>query len=127
MKRLLTKHVLITGASEGLGRQLALDFADESASSLALLARNLPLLQKLKEEIEERAKHCKVTLIQADLSNPQEIERVIAITLSAFNGKLDVLINNASTLGPTPMPMLVDYSLFDFQKVLSTTCWRRSF
>jgi NAD(P)-dependent dehydrogenase (short-subunit alcohol dehydrogenase family) len=61
-----------------------------------------------------------VHTIQADLATPPEIERVIGLTLEYFSGRLDVLLNNASTLGPSPMPMLVDYPLDDFQRVIAT-------
>ena len=43
-----------------------------------------------------------------------------AATLSEFQGRLDVLVNNASTLGPTPMPYLLDYPPEEFRRVLET-------
>ncbi len=120
MNRLENKHVLITGASEGLGRQLAIDFASEGAKALAIVSRRKEQLQQVKTEIESRFPGTFVLTIQADLSQLNEIERVVASTLNAFRGNLDVLINNASTLGPAPMPMLIDYALDDFQRVIST-------
>ncbi len=54
------------------------------------------------------------------MSKPKDIERLIATTLDAFGGRLDVLVNNASTIGPSPMPYLLDYPLEDFQNVLNT-------
>ena len=59
-------------------------------------------------------------VIEADLSKPNDIERLIATTLDAFGGRLDVLVNNASTIGPSPMPYLLDYPLEDFRNVLNT-------
>jgi NAD(P)-dependent dehydrogenase (short-subunit alcohol dehydrogenase family) len=61
-----------------------------------------------------------VLAIEADVSKPKDIERLIAATLAAFGGRLDVLVNNASTLGPSPMPYLLDYPLEDFQNLLNT-------
>ncbi|MGH9831366.1 MAG: SDR family oxidoreductase, partial [Blastocatellia bacterium] len=58
-------------------------------------------------------------VIGADLSRQEEIERVVATTLAEFGGGLDALVNNASSLGPTPMPYLLDYPLEDFRNVLS--------
>ena len=48
------------------------------------------------------------------------MDRIAATTLAAFGGKVDVLVNNASALGPTPMPFLLDYPLADFRHVLDT-------
>ena len=120
MNRLNTKHVLITGASKGLGRQLALDFACEGAAALSLCARNLNSLLTLKHEINKIAPDSNVIVVEADMSRPADIERLFAVTLNEFRGRLDVLINNASALGPAPMPFLLDYPLEDFQTVLNT-------
>jgi NAD(P)-dependent dehydrogenase (short-subunit alcohol dehydrogenase family) len=54
-----------------------------------------------------------------DLSQDAEVERLAALTLTALGGRLDVLVNNASTLGATPMPYLLDYPLEDFQRTLN--------
>jgi NAD(P)-dependent dehydrogenase (short-subunit alcohol dehydrogenase family) len=120
MNRLNTKHVLITGASKGLGRQLALDFACEGAAALSLCARNLNSLLTLKHEINKIAPDSNVIVVEADMSRPADIERLFAVTLNEFRGRLDVLINNASALGPAPMPFLLDYPFEDFQTVLNT-------
>ena len=45
---------------------------------------------------------------------------MVAQTLREFQGKLDILVNNASILGPTPMPYLLDYPLEDFRQVINT-------
>lgn len=119
-ERLKGKYILITGASEGLGRQLAIDFAKNGAAGVALVARNLSKLQAVHEAIDSIAPNTDVVLIQADLSDLTRAEHVVGLTMNAFKGKLDVLVNNASTLGPTPMPLLVDYPLSGFETVLKT-------
>jgi NAD(P)-dependent dehydrogenase (short-subunit alcohol dehydrogenase family) len=120
MGKLEGKNILITGASQGLGRELGLAFAREGAAGLALAARHLKFLQQLRDELRAIAPSSKVLAIEADVSKAKDIERLIATTLDAFGGRLDVLINNASTIGPVPMPYLLDYPLEDFQNVLST-------
>jgi NAD(P)-dependent dehydrogenase (short-subunit alcohol dehydrogenase family) len=120
MNRLNRKKILVTGASRGLGRQLALDFAREGAAALALCARHSQPLAKVRDEVMVVAPEIKVVLIEADLSRPLDIERLFAITLHEFHGRLDVLVNNASVLGPSPMPYLLDYPLEEFQAVLNT-------
>jgi NAD(P)-dependent dehydrogenase (short-subunit alcohol dehydrogenase family) len=118
MKRLEGKYALITGASQGLGRQLAIDFAREGATGISVTARNVEALRELQAEIRAAAPEARVISIGADLSRQEDIERVVATTLTEFGGRLDVLVNNASTLGPTPMPYLLDYPLEDFRNVL---------
>ena len=119
MKQLADKFALITGASQGLGRELALAFAREDVRGLALVARGKEGLQKVKSEIAAIAPTATVETIQADLGSIAEIERLAAIALEACGGRLDILINNASTLGPVPMPYLLDYPVDDFQQVLN--------
>lgn len=152
MGRLQGKYILITGASQGLGRQLALDFAREGAAGIAIVARSEQALKQVKEEILNSSRHVvlavaadltipgeiervmnqvktqlsakqpqiKVLTIAADLTKAEEIERVVATTLNEFDGRLDVLVNNASTIGVTPMPYLLDYPLEDFRNVINT-------
>jgi NAD(P)-dependent dehydrogenase (short-subunit alcohol dehydrogenase family) len=118
MNRLNGKYVLITGASRGLGRHLALDFAREGAAGLVLVARNAPTLNEVTRQVLEIAPQARVLAVVADLGREQDVERVAAATLGAFGGRLDVLVNNASLLGPSPMPFLLDYPLDDFRAVL---------
>jgi NAD(P)-dependent dehydrogenase (short-subunit alcohol dehydrogenase family) len=120
MKRLNGKYALITGASQGLGRQLAMDFARQGAAGIAVVARRGERLNELRDRIYEVAPKAQVLAITADLTRQVEIERVVATTLTEFNGHLDVLINNASTIGPSPMPFLLDYPLEDFHTVINT-------
>jgi NAD(P)-dependent dehydrogenase (short-subunit alcohol dehydrogenase family) len=120
MKRLEGKYVLITGASRGLGRQLALDFAREGAAALSLVARDRETLGEVRERVRERAPNVRLLSIVADLRRQEEIERVVATTLGEFDGRLDVLVNNASIIGPVPLPYLLDYPLEDFRAVLDT-------
>jgi NAD(P)-dependent dehydrogenase (short-subunit alcohol dehydrogenase family) len=120
MNRLNGKYILITGASQGLGRQLALDFAREGAAGIAIVARRAEALKKVRKSIERIGPETRVLEIDADLSDEENIERVVATTLSEFNGRLDVLVNNASEIGPTPLPYLLDYPLDDFRSVMNT-------
>ncbi len=120
MRRLDGKYVLITGASRGLGRALALEFAREGAAGLALVARGREALDAVVAEAREIAPAAVVHGSVADVSIPADVERVVATALDAFGGRLDVLVNNASTLGPSPMPYLIDYPLDEFRRVLET-------
>jgi NAD(P)-dependent dehydrogenase (short-subunit alcohol dehydrogenase family) len=127
MGKLTGKNILITGASQGLGRQLALELAREGAAGLALVARHADPLAKVRDEIRKAgpsrtggSNKIDIVTIEADVSKPRDIERIVAMTLAEFGGHLDVLINNASTIGPSPMPYLLDYPVEDFRNVLDT-------
>src|SRR5258708_25661848 len=119
MKLLSDRFALITGASQGLGRELALAYARADVRGLALVARGKESLQKLKSDINKIAPAATVAIIQADLGSVTDIDRVAPITLEPCDARLDVLVNNASTLGPVPLPYLLDYPADDFQQVLN--------
>jgi NAD(P)-dependent dehydrogenase (short-subunit alcohol dehydrogenase family) len=120
MNRLQGKYALITGASQGLGREVAIAYAQEGVAGIAIVARNAQKLAELRDRIDEIAPETKILVVVADLARQEEIERVVATTLNEFNGRLDILINNASALGPSPMPYLLDYPLEDFHNVINT-------
>jgi uncharacterized protein len=85
--------VLITGASAGIGRELALQFGPR-AETLVLVARRLERLNQLREELLGRCPELKVVVLAADLSDEQEIDRLLT-NVSAQAGAVDVLVNNA--------------------------------
>src|SRR5438094_2492959 len=120
MERLAGKNILITGASQGLGREMALRFAREGAGGLSLVARHRDQLSQVCDAIRKLALKTDVVTIEADVSKPRDIERIVATTLAQFKDRLDVLVNNASTIGPSPMPYLLDYPVEDFREVLDT-------
>ncbi|MED2972253.1 SDR family NAD(P)-dependent oxidoreductase [Fictibacillus sp. B-59209] len=110
----MKKVVMITGASRGLGKALALYFAKEGFN-LAICARTEGELLNVKEETE--AYGADVLAVTADASRARDVERFVALTEDYF-GHIDVLINNASMLGPSPMPYLLDYPEEDFAEVI---------
>src|SRR5213596_3657847 len=95
MNRLADKNILITGASQGLGREMALRFAREDAAGLSLVARHADKLNAVRDELRKLAPKIDIVTIEADVSKPRDIERIVATTLAQFNGQLDVLVNNA--------------------------------
>lgn len=105
---------MITGASKGLGKALTLYFAREGYN-LAICSRNEEAIENTKKEAEKLG--ADVLAIRADMSKAKDVERFVALTEEYF-GKIEVLINNASILGPSPMPYLLDYPEQDFEEVL---------
>lgn len=87
------KNVLITGASSGIGAELARNFA-RGGASLALLARN-------KEALEEVARDCRnfgapsAHVFPCDLTDNGNIESAVRAAVLVFNGNVDVVVLNA--------------------------------
>ncbi|MCP3739884.1 SDR family NAD(P)-dependent oxidoreductase [Rossellomorea sp. BNER] len=105
--------VMITGASKGLGKALALAFA-RSGSRLAICSRGEESLNQVRDEIA--ALGTEVVAVTADASDANDVDRFVSVTESTF-GSVDVLINNASIFGPGPR-LLLDYAQNDFEEVL---------
>jgi NAD(P)-dependent dehydrogenase (short-subunit alcohol dehydrogenase family) len=95
---------LITGASRGLGRALARALADR-AWRLVLDARGAEDLAAVEAELRDRTD---VVAIAGDVAD--EAHRR-ALLDAVAGGRLDLLVNNASLLGPSPQPKLADYDL----------------
>src|SRR5687767_2337852 len=91
MKRMEGRTVLVTGASKGVGRAIALALAHEGAS-LALLSRTGAGLEGLSREIA--ATGVAVSAGGADVLKPAEIDAAVGAALKA-HGKIDVLVNAA--------------------------------
>jgi 3-oxoacyl-[acyl-carrier protein] reductase len=89
------KVVVVTGASRGIGRAIALGMADEGARVVAV-ARDKAALDKLATEARARS-HRDALAIGADLSQLAEVERVIAQAQRTC-GRIDVLVNNAGAI-----------------------------
>jgi NAD(P)-dependent dehydrogenase (short-subunit alcohol dehydrogenase family) len=114
MRQLQGLTVAITGASRGLGRGLAVGFAREGAA-LALCARDETVLDGAAAEARRHG--VDVLSLAADMGSARDIERFVATTLARF-GRVDVLVNNASDLGPVPLPFLSDAPSAGLQRVL---------
>lgn len=93
--------VLITGASQGLGAELARGYAREGAA-LVLTARTAESLDAIQRELKAFSK---IVAIAGDVADDEHVHALIDTALERF-GRIDILINNASTLGASPMPAL---------------------
>ncbi len=82
---------VITGASSGLGLQMAHGFAQQGAD-LVLMARRMERLEKIAEEF--RAKGVKCLPIKCDVTNTDEINKAAEFAIKEY-GKIDILVNNA--------------------------------
>jgi NAD(P)-dependent dehydrogenase (short-subunit alcohol dehydrogenase family) len=105
---------LITGASRGLGRALAL-LLSAAGAKVVMVARNPTELAAAVAEVT--AAGGVAFGITADVGDKQQIH-AIAGEAAALLGPIELLIHNASTLGPTPLPLLLDTECEDFERVL---------
>ena len=94
---------IVTGASRGLGRALAESLA-ERGWRLVIDARDGVALEAAAATLRERAE---VVAVAGDVADPAHREALVA----AAGGPVDLLVNNASTLGPSPLPQLARYPL----------------
>jgi NAD(P)-dependent dehydrogenase (short-subunit alcohol dehydrogenase family) len=95
---------LITGTSLGLGRALATELA-RRGWSLVVDARRADLLDDLTRAMPPGS----VTALPGDVADP--LHRADLLSAVEGHGRLDLLVNNASRLGPSPLPLLRDYPL----------------
>jgi NAD(P)-dependent dehydrogenase (short-subunit alcohol dehydrogenase family) len=110
------RGVLITGASKGLGAALAEELAAAGAR-VALVARGADELRRTVERI--RAIGGEAHALPADVSDKAAVHG-IAGAAAALVGPIEVLVNNASALGPVPLRLLLDTECEDFEAVLQT-------
>ncbi len=111
-----TSHrtALITGASRGLGLALARTLA-EDGWTLIIDARGEEALESVRAEI---SRYTRVVAIPGDVTDPEHREDLAGAAREA--GGVDALVNNASILGPSPQPDLLDYPLDIFEQVHRT-------
>jgi NAD(P)-dependent dehydrogenase (short-subunit alcohol dehydrogenase family) len=110
---LFGKIALITGASKGLGRAMALALSNAGAT-VALVSRDAEKLENVKQEIESSGGKAKVII--ADVAKEENV-RGLESAVSGQLGKVQILINNA---GMNIRKNLVDFSLDEWRTVLDT-------
>jgi NAD(P)-dependent dehydrogenase (short-subunit alcohol dehydrogenase family) len=94
-RALAGKAALVTGGGSGIGRGTALALAERGAS-VVVVGRRRDALEMTA------ALHPDIQGVAGDVSSPVDVDRFMRVALEAL-GRLDVLVNNAGTLAPTPL------------------------
>jgi 3-oxoacyl-[acyl-carrier protein] reductase len=108
---------LITGASRGIGRAIALRLAEAGATTV-LAARIEQTLQDVAQMI--RATGATTLVVPTDVTDEQQLTTLVERTLSQF-GRLDILVNNAG--GGTPRTPIVKARIADWEWTLRVNLW----
>ena len=114
----MKKVVLITGASSGIGLETAIQFARQGAH-ISMCGRNKERLDRAYEECtKERIENTQqIIRIQCDMTNDNDVKSMVEQTLTTFDGRLDVLVNNAGTL---EYGTIENTSLEQYDRVMNT-------
>ena len=105
-------RVAVTGGTSGLGRALVREFSEREASVAFIARDHVRVARVMREEPGTLG-------ISGDVADKHAIHP-IALQLLAWRGGLDVLVNNASSLGPVPLALLADTECEDFERALAT-------
>lgn len=120
-KRLGGRLALVTGASRGIGRAVAIALAREGAHVI-LLARTIGGLEEVDDDI--RAVGSAATLVTMDLSQAEKVDQLGPSIYQRW-GKLDILVGNAGVLGPlSPLPHITSEAFASVLDINLTANWR---
>ncbi|MDP9174543.1 MAG: 3-ketoacyl-ACP reductase [Planctomycetota bacterium] len=111
-----SQTALITGASRGIGRGIALALAREGFNVVINYARSVNAAQEVKQQAE--AAGAKAAIIQADIASSPDRKRLAKEAWDAF-GKIDLLVNNAG-IAPAVRADLLDASEESFDQLINT-------
>ena len=97
----MNKTILITGAAQRIGKELALSFFNKGWDIIIHFNSSKVEAENLADKMNSERSNSAM-IVQANLDNPDEITKLVKRTLSK-NSRIDALINNASTFYPTPI------------------------
>ncbi|HTI51963.1 MAG TPA: SDR family oxidoreductase [Planctomycetaceae bacterium] len=111
------KNALITGASLGIGRALAIELARQGANVAINFRSHRDQAEEVKAEVEKLGR--KAILVQADVSEQPAVEAIVATTVAAF-GSLDCFVSNAVY---SDRQLMIDADMTGFRRTIDVTMW----
>lgn len=113
----MEKIVLVTGASRGIGRNIAYNLALDGYKVIANYNNSEKEAKDLQQELKN--KNIKIDIFKADVSRKQEVENLVNFVIEKYN-KIDVLINNA---GIAEEKLFTDITEEDFDKMMKVNLY----
>lgn len=95
--RLQGKSAIVTGSGRGIGRAIAVKFAEEGADVLVNYTKRPDTANETAEEIRKFGR--KAVVVKADVANKEDVDNMVKAAISEF-GKVDILVNNAGISNP---------------------------
>ena len=113
----MEKVVIITGASRGIGREIAKRLAKKGLKVIANYNKSEKEAEKLKFELGQEK--ISIDIVKADVSKREDVKKLVKYTLDKYN-KIDVLINNA---GISEYKLFTDETDKDWNKIINTNLY----
>ena len=113
----MEKVVIITGASRGIGREIAKRLAKKGLKVIANYNKSEKEAEKLKAELEQE--EISIDIVKADVSKREDVRKLVKYTLNKYD-KIDVLINNA---GISEYKLFTDETDKDWNKIINTNLY----
>ena len=113
----MSEVVIITGASRGIGREIANRLAKKGLTVIANYNKSEKEAKELKKELEEKG--FVIDIVKADVSKREEAKKLVKYTLDKY-GKVDILINNA---GISEYKLFTDETDEDWNKIINTNLY----
>ena len=113
----MEKKIIITGASRGIGREIAKTLAREGYTIIANYNKSEREAQKLKKELQEENKE--IDIYKANIANEEETQEMIKYVIKKYK-KIDVLINNA---GIDKIQLVTEVTKKDWDEIINTNLY----
>ena len=111
------KIAIVTGASRGIGREVAKELAESGITVIANYNKSEEEAKKLQQELEEQ--NFKLEIFKADVSKREDVKKLVEYTIKKY-GKIDILINNA---GISEYKLFTDETDEDWDKLINTNLY----